>query len=159
MTRYLCFLGAAALLAGCSSKSIRMEYVLDRYGDLIVTNSPSFFERASSERGSDGLRFNFSFIARNVGKAEAKLQLDQAGLAHEGVSLPVACRHSNTAAQPNLVKAGESIQVDCPFTLIPDEQNKLATSDAALVLSIPYQSGGKTGSIQFKMISNRENFK
>lgn len=152
--------GAACTLIGACSSSVvvRTDYGLERFDDLIATNSEMMGKQPKRE--GNALQIEYVIIIKNTSKdRKYTLDLRQAKFDVNGEMAELSCKPYHGDKVDRLEVASKAgVRLDCDIRLRPSEKNKLAMRDNEGSLSIPYSASGIRGAIQYRYKLKIEDF-
>ena len=126
------------VLVGCSSTRRRVDYELNRFDDLLVTNSAHFgvSERLSKEEGG-GSTFQYAALVENSSKTKTySLRLKDADFFANDSSEKIECASSSDEVLT--LEPQKRAKLICKMVLKATEKNKYTNRDAVGELRIPY---------------------
>jgi len=147
---------ALFIITACSHGSVRSDYGLNHYDELIVSDSQSLLIQPK-KLGNGSVEINHVSLIQNSPKGPPyDLQLDKAIFEAGGSVTRALCTTSLGQKSVITIEPDKKYRIDCSIQLNANDNNHLATRDQTGVLKIPYGKSG--GVISFNYFLKIEDF-
>jgi len=145
-------------LDSCAHPSwLNPEYVLDKFGNLIVSN----IEQASllKKTSGHGVSSVFKFTVKNTGKDPVSIKGEKSEITFRSTKIPLKCIKSLDKSAPFVLAHDATVHVECAISIKADASNQLINRDTVAALNVPYEIAKTQNTIQFKIYLRAEDFK
>lgn len=140
------------IAVSCSAPILRTEYQIENYGDLLVTNSPTYRFKPNPDKVNGGVEFNYSILIRNISSTQKYiLRTNQAVFAVRDEVIPIKCALTNQKeAAEYLLENSDIVRLDCKVVIDKAHVQNLKNKDTSGELSLPYSGYENSKSMNFK---------
>jgi hypothetical protein len=132
-------LGALALaLTSCATQytNVRTTWTIDRYQEVVVSNSTSF--KLQPTRSQGHIKINYSFLVENISNAASySFDLTQASIILNKQTTSLPCETAKDLESKLTLEPGKRAIIQCAVTLAPNVENALDKQDTSAELKIP----------------------
>lgn len=133
----------------------RIEYDLQKNGDLIFSNSPTSNEDSVVKIDGGGVLLKLGYLVRNTSNQNLVLKAENLSLQLNDEKLSPLCFFNGIRASDLNMSPQQKIIISCEINLFPNGQNKLRTRDTKAQFTINY---GKKEQITSSILLRIEDF-
>lgn len=134
----------------------RAEYDLQKYGPLIISNSPTSLTDCVQKIEGGGISLNLGWLIRNSSEEEVPLLVNDIKLNLNDEVTNIKCLSNNNNSATLTLKPQEKVVLTCQKDIFPSANNKLRSRDTKAVVSIPF--GKKVSVVSSSVLLRIEDF-
>jgi hypothetical protein len=141
-----------------SDRDLRTEWTIDRYQDVMVSNSPTFNSESTRENGH--FKLAYTFLAENLSPTSTyQFALSKALIGLNKQTVPLTCK-TTYAKEGDLALAPEKrALIECSASLAASVENDLSSKDTAAQIKIPFTGPQGESWIVFAYTLRTKDFK